>query len=181
MNVWLWRLLVIANAAAFTVAVVGPLIVIHPGYGAATPWIEIFGPDLLEPTPVSILGGVVTLFRGDSEVLAALLVLFSWLFPIGKLLTCEWAIQDLAAGRRPGLFLAGVHAFGFLSMTECLVPAVLAVVLKQLPGGTTLELGWGFWLFVASATMTVALVGLLLSKANALTAGSVQSNGSDVG
>ena len=70
-------------------------------------------------------------------------------------------------GERPGAFLWFVHSFGLLSVTEALVIALFALTLKELPGGTDVQIGYAFWVFMLSAVWSLALTRHLAIQADA--------------
>tara|TARA_B100001094_G_scaffold308990_1_gene342205 strand:+ start:1203 stop:1652 length:450 start_codon:yes stop_codon:yes gene_type:complete len=141
-----------------------PTLTIVPSAGELTWLVEFLSPDYLEPTTYSILGVIVKLFSTGDRFLGVVLVLFSVLFPVGKL-----ALYWIAAGCGPDLgrasgLLKWAHRAGKFSMAEVFAMALIVVVVKTLPGGSTAEVQWGAYVFVASVLSTI-LVSFGLDRA----------------
>ena len=134
-----------------------PTLTIVPSAGELTWLVEFLSPDYLEPTTYSILGVIVKLFSTGDRFLGVVLVLFSVLFPVGKL-----ALYWIAAGCGPDLgrasgLLKWAHRAGKFSMAEVFAMALIVVVVKTLPGGSTAEVQWGAYVFVASVLGTILI------------------------
>lgn len=103
---------------------------------------------------VSVVGGIVTLFREGEYFLFAVLTLFTLVFPCMKLglLTVVWLerAHDLARVRR----LHGwVESLGKWSMLDVFVVAILIVAMKS-AGVAHLQIGFGLYLFTFSVIAT---------------------------
>lgn len=117
---------------------------------------------------VSVVGGIITLFREGEYFLFAVLTLFTLVFPCVKLglLTVVWLERehDLVRVRR----LHGwVESLGKWSMLDVFVVAILIVALKS-AGVAHLQIGIGLYLFTFSVIATQfasAWVASLLQRA----------------
>lgn len=103
---------------------------------------------------VSVVGGIITLFREDEYFLFAVLTLFTLVFPCVKLglLALVWLERehDLARGRR----LHGwVESLGKWSMLDVFVVAILIVAMKS-ASVARLQIGSGLYLFTLSVIAT---------------------------
>ena len=103
---------------------------------------------------VSVVGGIITLFREGEYFLFAVLTLFTLVFPCIKLglLTVVWLERqhDLARVRR----LHGwVESLGKWSMLDVFVVAILIVAMKS-AGVADLHIGLGLYLFTFSVVAT---------------------------
>ena len=127
---------------------------ITPRLGEYTGLARWFG--LLEkPETYSILAGVARLLTGGNVVIGIVLLVFSVLSPVGKLIVLRAALPDRRAGR-PTTRLARLAAnLGKYSMVDVFVVALLVVAGKSFPGGTTVELRWGIWAFAGAALLSI--------------------------
>jgi paraquat-inducible protein A len=114
---------------------------------------------------VSVVGGIITLFREGEYFLFAVLTLFTLVFPCVKLglLAVVWLERehDLARVRR----LHGwVESLGKWSMLDVFVVAILIVAMKS-AGVAHIQVGFGLYLFTFSVLATqfasVWVAGLL--------------------
>jgi paraquat-inducible protein A len=99
---------------------------------------------------VSVVGGILTLFREGEYFLFIVLTLFTLVFPVVKLglLTVIWLERehDLARMRR---LHRGVESLGKWSMLDVLVVAILIVAMKS-AGVANIHVGLGLYLFTFS-------------------------------
>lgn len=103
---------------------------------------------------VSVVGGIITLFREGEYFLFAVLALFTLVFPCVKLglLAVVWLERehDLARVRR----LHGwVGSLGKWSMLDVFVVAILIVAMKS-AGVARIQIGSGLYLFTFSVIAT---------------------------
>lgn len=103
---------------------------------------------------VSVVGGIITLFREGEYFLFAVLTLFTLVFPCVKLglLGVVWLERDhdLARVRR----LHGwVESLGKWSMLDVFVVAILIVAMKS-AGVARIQIGAGLYLFTFSVIAT---------------------------
>jgi len=103
---------------------------------------------------VSVVGGIITLFREGEYFLFAVLTLFTLVFPCVKLglLAVIWLerAHDLARMRRLHRW---VESLGKWSMLDVFVVAILIVAMKS-AGVADLHIGVGLYLFTFSVIAT---------------------------
>ena len=122
-------------------------------------------PEELIPTTYSILGVIGKLLDGGDLFLGVILGLFSVVFPIAKLgLYWVAAGGGPEVGRASGL-LGWTHRAGKFSMAEVFALALMVVVVKTLPGGSTASVEWGAFVFVASVIGAIC-ISFVLDKAS---------------
>ena len=109
-----------------------------------------------EPETYAIVKGIARLLEAGNLLLGIVLLTFSCLFPVVKLILLRGAIG--AAGH------AAVHRFGKYSMVDVFVIALLVVASKSFPGGTTVEVRWGVFVFAAAALLPMAVGQRLYSS-----------------
>ena len=141
----------------YALSLSAPLMVVHPGFGAHTELINHLFPDLGASRAITLWGGLVDLWVSGAIDLALLLGVFSVLFPCLKFAVCTLTL--MGAPRR--LFLRFFHTFGILSMGEVVFVAVFALTLKSLPGGTSVEAGWGLGIFCVSVVILSVVTAAL--------------------
>ncbi len=146
---------VLVSAIFLGLGLVAPTLTIYPKVGDLTWLVEVVSPKTLEPTTYSILGVIVKLMEGGDLFLGGVLGLFSVLFPVAKL-----GLYWVAAGfpeelRRSSGLLKWTHRVGKFSMAEVFALALVVVVVKTLPGGSTAAVEWGAFVFVSSVIGSV--------------------------
>lgn len=103
---------------------------------------------------ISVVGGILTLFREGELFLFAVLTLFTLVFPCVKLgmLGIIWLERghDLARLRR---LHSWVESLGKWSMLDVFVVAILIVAMKS-AGIANMQIGFGLYLFTASVVLT---------------------------
>lgn len=157
------RLLLAGASVLLGIGLVAPCMTVVPSVGETWDnWLRWLKPDELEPTTYSMLGGILELMRGDSLWLGILLLAFSVVFPSVKLATQWWGVGEIVAGRQGGFALWFSHHAGKFSMLDVMVIAVLIIVIKGLPGETTIRVQWGIFAFAASVLLS--MVASLLIK-----------------
>jgi paraquat-inducible protein A len=115
---------------------------------------------------LSIAGVVGELWRTGSRALSAIILAFSIVFPVAKLLVLWAGAFNLWAGARPhhlhrALWLA--DKLGKWSLLDVLIIAIAVVTLKQFPGGVQVTLGHGMWFFADSIVLAM-VAGILLHQ-----------------
>jgi len=110
-----------------------------------------------EPKTYSILTGTWRLLTGGNAGIGALLLLFSVLFPVAKLVVLRACLADVARGRPPDPLFRATERMSKFSMADVLVVAILAVTSKSYPGGTTVDVRWGLYAFAAAALLSVTV------------------------
>ena len=137
------------------VGLAAPCMTVTPRMGSHTGLAQWLG--LLDaPRTYSILTGIRALIEGDGLWIGLLLLLFSVLFPIAKLIALRVAM-GVGASNRLHRVLRGV---GKYSMADVFVVALLVVESKSFPGGTTIDLRWGIYAFAAAALLTMLITTL---------------------
>lgn len=123
-------------------------------------WLGLVG----EPKTYSVVTGVLRLLGGGNVAVGVILLVFSVLFPIAKLVILRAAshggAHDLAA------------RFGRYSMADVFVLALMVVVSKSFPGGTTVEVRWGAYAFAAAALLCLILAARVSAPSRRAAAGS---------
>ena len=106
-----------------------------------------------EPRTYSIVTGVLELLSGGNVGIGLVLLFFSILFPLAKLIALRVCIADARRGISHGL----AAKFGKYSMVDVFVIALLVVVSKSYPGGTRVEIEWGIFAFAAAALLSMVV------------------------
>ncbi len=140
----------------------GPCFTVTPRMGPYTGLARWFG--LLEqPETYSILRGIQRMLTGGNVAIGLLLLVFSVLFPVAKLIALRGAMHDLRAGRRPTRLAHLATRLGKFSMVDVFVLALFVIAAKSFPGGSTVEIRWGAWAFAAAAFLPIP-VGLAITR-----------------
>jgi len=150
-------LVLIVSLGLFVAGVLLPMMIIHPGYGDHSDLVAFFLPDLSAARPVSLLEGIIDLASEGAWALALILGLFSLVLPAMKFFICA---QELD-GKTRKAYLAFIHSVGFMSMAEVVFVSVLALTLKELPGGTEVTHGRGLWCYLLSVLLLSGLTAHL--------------------
>lgn len=157
-------ILTILSALFLGVGFSAPALIIVPGFGELTSVLKLFVPEFGEPRTVSILGGILTLFRGGEFFLGALLLLFSVIFPLWKLGVVWATLQSQRYGEDSQEMLKFVDKLGKYSMLDVLVLALIVVTIKGLPGGTAVHIGWGMYAFAFGVLLSLIVPSLIREK-----------------
>ncbi|MHC4547489.1 MAG: paraquat-inducible protein A [Planctomycetota bacterium] len=121
---------------------------LEPVQGLAE-WLGLVG----EPKTYSIVTGVRALLGGGNVWIGLVLLIFSVLFPLAKVVALRICIADARRGRGHAL----AARFGRYSMVDVFVIALLVVAGKSYPGGTTVEIEWGIFAFGAAALLAMII------------------------
>ena len=113
----------------------------------------------------SILGVIEKLISGNDFFLAVLLGLFSVISPIIKL-SLYWYATNLCDSPKFKSVLQKIHYVGKFSMAEVFALALIIVVIKSFPGGSSAELEWGAYVFSFSVICSMIVSFKLDSKRN---------------
>lgn len=150
-------ILVQVAAAAFACGMILPLFTIEPRLDEWTGLARILAPDQMRIQPVTLLGGIRSMWMEGEAGLAALLAFFSILLPLVKL--CLLSLEVVS----PEGFRGPWHRFTKMvaryAMLEVFVVALLVILAKGLPGGSRIELGPGTGAFTVSVLLGL-VVGL---------------------
>jgi paraquat-inducible protein A len=103
------------------------------------------------------------MLRGGNVAIGLVLLFFSVLFPIAKLIALRAALHDLRAGREQTRLAPIATRLGKFSMVDVFVLALLVITAKSFPGGSTVEIRWGAWAFAAAAFAPIP-VGLAITR-----------------
>ena len=136
------------------VGLAAPCMTIVPKLGEHTAlgsWLGL----LDEPRTYSILSGIRGLLDGGGFWIGLLLLVFSVLFPLAKLIALRMALSDLEAGRPVNRLHHVLANVGKYSMADVFVVALLVVASKSFPGGTEVVIRWGVYAFAAAALLTM--------------------------
>jgi len=134
----------------------GPCMTVTPRMGSIeglARWLKL----LDEPRTYSVATGVLQLLREGNVAIGLVLLVFSVLFPLAKLVVLRAAIADARRGIPGGRAHDLAPRLGRYSMADVFVLALLVVVSKSFPGGTTVEVRWGAFAFAAAALLSLAL------------------------
>ena len=122
--------------------------------GSYTGLAKWFG--LLEgPETYSILTGIGRMLRGGNVAIGLVLLVFSVIFPVAKLIVLRGALADLRAGRPAARLARWTARIGKFSMVDVFVVALLVIAGKSFPGGTTVVVRWGIWAFAGAALLSI--------------------------
>ncbi|MEM8884940.1 MAG: paraquat-inducible protein A [Planctomycetota bacterium] len=143
--VWLAHILLGIGLAA-------PCMTVIPRFGDETEFARWLGL-VDDPRTYSILTGIENLLRGDGLWIGLLLLCFSVLFPLFKLIALRVAIARPEGDR----LQRALGTIGKFSMADVFVVALLVVASKSFPGGTEVRIEWGIYAFAAAAVLTTAL------------------------
>ena len=145
----LTRFLIACSSLLLGLGLIVPTLTIFPKAGDLTWFIKIIAPEELAVSTYSILGVIQKLFKTNDIFLAVILALFSVFSPILKL-SFYWHATGLKDSKKFNSTLQIIHYVGKFSMAEVFALALIIVVIKSFPGGSTAQLEWGAYLFTFS-------------------------------
>ena len=145
----LTRFLIACSSLLLGLGLIGPTLTIFPKAGDLTWFIKIIAPEELAVSTYSILGVIQKLFQTNDISLAVILALFSVFSPVLKL-SFYWHATGLKDSKKFNSTLQIIHYVGKFSMAEVFALALIIVVIKSFPGGSTAQLEWGAYLFTFS-------------------------------
>jgi paraquat-inducible protein A len=149
--------LIVVSSILFGVGIVAPSLVVYPGAGRFTLFLRIFSPEFGSVREVSIAGGIRTLLSEGEYVVGLVLLVFSIIFPIGKL-GILWAIAQARCRNESRVGLTNlIDRLGKFSMLDVFVLALLVLALKRFPGGSRIEIGMGALMFAASVLLSMLI------------------------
>jgi uncharacterized paraquat-inducible protein A len=143
------RFLIACSSLLLGLGLIGPTLTIFPKAGDLTWFIKIIAPEELEVSTYSILGVIQKLFLTNDIFLAVILAIFSVFSPVLKL-SFYWHATGLKDSKKFNSTLQIIHYVGKFSMAEVFALALIIVVIKSFPGGSTAQLEWGAYLFTFS-------------------------------
>lgn len=138
------------------VGLVAPCMTIVTRVGDATEVARAAGL-IPEPRTYSVLSGILTLLENGNVMIGIVLLLFSVVFPIGKLVVVRLVLRQTA---RPAIHPRLLKAVAFsskYSMTDVFVIALLVVASKTMAGGSSIEVQWGTFAFGLAALLSLGL------------------------
>lgn len=142
--------------ALLAVGLVAPCMTFVSRMGGATEIARAVGL-VPEPATYSVLSGIRTLFESGDVAIGCVLLVFSVVFPVSKLIVVRLALQAAARGEEARALLRAVAVASKYSMVDVFVIALLVVASKSMPGGSSVELEWGTFAFAAAAVLSTAL------------------------
>ena len=138
----------------------GPCMTVVPRMGAVeglARWLGL----LREPETYSILSGIGKLLAGDGLFVGIVLLVFSVVFPVAKLIVLRVCIAQMRHGNATGVAHRLATRYAKYSMVDVFVIALVVVASRSFPGGTTVELRWGTYAFAAAALLSVGVSAAL--------------------
>ena len=155
MNLALLRLLCIVASVLLGLGLAGPCMTIRPHFGNFTGVVNVLQPSFTASVSYSVLGGIYALALDGKFLIASVVLIFSVVFPILKLSVLWVAVWNLY----PELTLIHhlLEKLGKYSMIDVFVMALLVLSIKGLPGGSSVELHWGLFMFGFSTLLTMWL------------------------
>lgn len=152
----LTRFLIACSSILLGFGLIGPTLTIFPKAGDLTWFIKIIAPEELAASTYSILGVIQKLLQANDLFLGILLALFSVFSPVLKL-SFYWYATGLKNPKKFKSMLQVIHYIGKFSMAEVFALALIIVVIKSFPGGSTAQLEWGAYLFTCSVICSMAV------------------------
>ena len=151
------RFIIAVSSLLLGLGLIAPTLTIYPQAGDLTWIVKIIAPEELVTSTFSILGVIEKLYLSNDLFLAILLTLFSVFSPILKL-SLYWFATSMNDSKKFNRVLQVIHYVGKFSMAEVFALALIIVVIKSFPGGSSAELEWGAYLFTFSviSSMTVS-------------------------
>ncbi len=138
------------------VGLMAPCMTIVPRMGSATDVARSIGL-LPQAESYSVLSGILALFEDGDLVIALVLLTFSVLFPVAKLVVVRLTLQGAVCGAVPQKLLAAMAMFSKYSMTDVFVIALIVVASRTLPGDSQINLEWGAIAFALAALLSMYL------------------------
>ena len=134
----------LAAAFSFGLACMLPLLVIQPDLGVAEPVVAFFDAAAVEDQVVYLIESIWSLFETGECLLASILLVCALLLPILKFVL----LYAEHTGRPLQIPSAIRLAISKLAMAEVFLIALFLVLIKEMPGGTSLALAPGFYCFL---------------------------------
>jgi paraquat-inducible protein A len=103
-----------------------------------------------------VLSGILALFEHNNLLVGCLLLCFSVLFPISKLIVVRLVLQESTRGAVSKRLLHAIAMLSKYSMVDVFVIALLVVASKTAPG-SSVELHWGTFAFATAALLSMGL------------------------
>lgn len=120
---------------------------------------------LPEPESYSVLQGIIALFDTGDIAIGILLLVFSVIFPIVKLIAVRLTLRVGPGGAVPHRLLSVIAILSKYSMIDVFVIALLVIASKTLPGGSEINLRWGTLAFAVAALLSMYLISAVKKAA----------------
>jgi len=150
------------SSFAFGAAMAAPLYSVLPGAGELTPWLRVLKPDAMTRISQSLLDGILMLFGDGDWVFACILGMFCLVFPLLKFVVV-WS-SVLQAGVESSFWGRLIASAAKYAMAEFFVLVVLMLVVKGLPGGSTMRIEPAAWFFLASVILSSLALEIVRPK-----------------
>lgn len=164
-------LLVWTNHLLLGAGLFGPCMTVTPRLGSLDDlgrWLGLVD----QPRTYSVATGILQLLSGGNAAVGVVLLVFSALFPVAKLVILRAALADARRGEPAGRAHDLAARFGRFSMADVFVLALVVVVSKSFPGGTTVDVRWGAFVFAAAALLSLVLAARISAPSRRGGAGS---------
>lgn len=154
-------LLTYLSAVTFVIGVLAPMVSLTPRLGDPTleQFVGIVSGESFTPRSHSLLGGIQSLFVHGDILMGLILLVFSLLFPLGKLLLLLGLCLEVLPHRTH--FMKILSLIGKWSLLDVVVIAVLVVSFKTFPGGTRITPLWGTYVFTVSIVLSLLATMLI--------------------
>ena len=143
--------LILAAAFSFGVACMLPLLVIQPELGMAQPIVELFDSAAVKDRQILLLESIWSLWSTGERILALVIGVCALLLPIFKFLLLY--LEHAKSSIRVPVKLRDM--ISKLAMAEVFLIALILVVIKEMPGGTEVQLAAGFYWFLTSVVVAI--------------------------
>lgn len=141
--------------ALLALGLVAPCMTFSIGLGEATDLARDAG--LIHgPQTYSVLSGILALLEHGNLPVGGLLLCFSVLFPISKLIVVRLVLQESTRGAVSERLVHAIAILSKYSMVDVFVIALLVVASKTAPG-SSVSLHWGTFAFAAAALLSMGL------------------------
>jgi hypothetical protein len=141
----------LAAAFSFGLACLLPLLVIQPDLGVAEPVVAFFDADAVEDKEVYLIESIWSLFASSEWLLACVLLACALLLPILK-----FVLLYAEHTGRPFQIPSAIRlAISKLAMAEVFLIALFLVLIKEMPGNTSIVLGPGFYCFLFASIAAI--------------------------
>ena len=157
------RSLILVSSLLLGIGLVAPTMTIHPKAGEITWLMKIIDPAGMESVTYSISGIILELAEMNDWFMVTVLSIFSVLFPIGKL--CAFWFYSSFKQEQPKTFsiFNVTKILGKFSMAEVFVLSLFLISIKNLPGGTQVQLEYGCAIYFLSVISSI-LSSMLIHK-----------------
>jgi paraquat-inducible protein A len=135
----------------FSAGLVFPLIKIKAAAGKWTPLVKLVAADELSERPITLPGGIVTLWNDGDILLACLLGTLSLILPIAKFSVLWW--ESFSPADLPDRLLVFFRFASRYAMVEVFLIALTVILVKGMPGGSQISVEIGTHAFTASVVL----------------------------